>query len=147
MGLIKGFNGDADEVRKTAVKNMTDVVSAVADSIDTDTNIQPKIRPVIDYSEIQNGRNTINGMMGNLQGSVKINSQLANDIRDVNNNQSDTWAAINNLGEAVKQLKNSQGMTINNEFKIDGAQDPRAVAQEVSAIIQRQVDRRTREWA
>lgn len=147
LGLIKGFNGDADEVRKTAVKNMTDVVSAVADSIDTDTSIQPKIRPVIDYSEIQNGRNTINGMMGNLQGSVKINSQLANDIRDVNNNQSDTWAAINNLGEAVKQLKDSQGVTITNEFNIDGAQDPRAVAQEVSAIIQRQVDRRTREWA
>lgn len=146
-GLIKGLNDNADGVRDSVVETMSDVISSAYDSLDSDMNYDPTVTPVIDLSEIQNGTNNLKSMFNGISGTVSINNDLANSIRTIQNDNNALWGAVNDLKDTIKQMNNESGDTIfNNDFKIENP-DPKAVANEVSNILQRQVDRRSREWA
>jgi len=146
-GVDVGFDRTSDEVATAAKKSAETILTAMTDSLDSDMSVQPTITPVVDLTEIQNGKNDIYGRLGNMSGSVKIDNAMVNSIGTVRQNNSDIWGAVNELKDAVKQIGNNQGeTTINNEFNIENP-DPRAVASEVSSILSRQIDRRNREWA
>lgn len=146
-GIVIGFDNSVGEV-STAAENVANVIlDSVSNVLDSDLDTQPTITPVIDLSEIQNGANSINQTLGNMSGTISLDNSKANSIQSIRNDTDSVWGAINELKDTVKQLGNVQGETvINNQFNIENP-DPNAVANEVSIILQRQIDRRSKEWA
>ena len=146
-GMGIGFDKLDKDVSETATSAAKNVLTAVSNVLDADMDTTPTITPVIDLSEIQNGTNNLNSMFNGISGTVSINNDLANSIRTIQNDNNALWGAVNDLKDTIKQMNNESGDTIfNNDFKIENP-DPKAVANEVSNILQRQVDRRSREWA
>lgn len=152
MGMVeKAFEVGNDKIINDVVPEAanaaTSIVNAMSDVLDTDMDIQPTVTPVMDLSEIQNGTNSIYGMINDASGTVHLDNTMANSMHSIRNDSDVIWGAINELKDTVKQLGDNQGETvINNEFNIENP-DPNAVANEVSNILSRQIDRRNREWA
>lgn len=146
-GLVVGVGNSTSDVRDSSVELANVILDSVNNTLDADLDTQPTITPVIDLSEIQNGANSINQTLGNMSGTISLDNSKANSIQSIRNDTDAVWGAINELKDTVKQLGNVQGETvINNQFNIENP-DPNAVANEVSIILQRQIDRRSKEWA
>lgn len=146
-GMTIGFDKLDTSVSKSALSAAQNVITSISNVLDADMDVVPTITPVIDLSEIQNGTNNLNNMFDGVNGVISLNNDLPNSMRSIQNDNAALWGAVNDLRDTIKQMDNNSGNTIfNNDFKIENP-DPKAVATEVSNILQRQVDRRSREWA
>ena len=98
----------------TAFNGTKGVISRLAESINTDIDSQPTIRPVLDLSDVESGASSINGMFGTnpsigvLSRVGTINSMM--NARLQNGSNDDVISAINDLG---KKLGNASGNTYN----------------------------------
>jgi hypothetical protein len=128
---------------------MVDRVFALLDS--KSGNNQPIISPVVDMTNVENANGMINDLLTNdrLVGSTSMaistnmdttNMQLANFQTSVENN----FASLQNLLNGY--LENGQNATVTNNFNITSS-TPKEVANEVSKILQKQVERRQATWA
>ena len=144
-GLLKGAKSVADAgvtVGDGALTGMQNAMADVGNLFAMDSDLNPVIKPVVDLSEVQNGASVMNSMMPrDYNMSLKANVSRANQALSSMNsrvgaNMSDTGITNNN----------TTNETINH-FTINGAQDPKAVANEVSKIIDQQVKRRNAVWA
>ena len=161
QGLIVGLksmmrpvaNAD-DDMGGGVIDAMRDSLSKVSDVLDSDMDMTPTIRPVIDMSDVENGLNSTFSkqqhlnMVNGVTGSVTLANQTANSMnRRPNVNHEDSRdSAIDNLNKSVKELTSNQSKTFENTFNISG-NNPKEIAEEVSRIIQRQVERRDASWA
>lgn len=142
-GLYKYSNLVEDEaigVADGALSGMRKAMDAVTDIINGDMDNQPVIRPVMDLTNIQNGAGQIGSLVnGNyaIQTSVNAANRVSNGMLS-RNNSSD----VSKTSDTTNNTNNS----IINTFNITG-DDPRAIADEVSKIIQKQVERRNVVWA
>ena len=128
----KGMASDANESLRKAISNIPDLTGNIED--------QPKIRPIIDLSDVQNGMSYINkNMPKTLNGSISSNIQLAN-------NASSSMDRAKAIRAEAKAVTNTVANSINNTFNISG-DNPKEIANEVSRIIQKQIDRRDSVWA
>lgn len=139
----------ADSARNGLGKAIAKIRDVIAGDIDS----SPTIKPVMDLSNIQNGANQLYRMMDSVNGyavsgSVDMANQTANRMnrRTSNNNDDPTSSAINGLNKVVKELTSNPAKTFENIFNISG-NNPKEIAEEVSRIIQRQVERRDASWA
>ena len=66
VGMVEG---SVSTMTKTTIDNMRDAVNTIKTIVDTDMDVEPVIRPVVDLSDIQNGANSINSLMGMNFGS------------------------------------------------------------------------------
>lgn len=118
-GLIIGINnmGSAvynagKELGVNAVGSIAKSVRAIYDTIDTDMDLQPTIRPVIDLSDVKTGVNAIGGMFSGVQGiGVQSNISavnLAMNNKLQNRSENNIVSAINKLNEG---LSNNRGET------------------------------------
>ena len=105
------------------------------------------IRPVLDLSEIQNGTKRLYSMMPNsdsfsIYGDYGMAEEIAGRVRSA-----EIAKNVDIDGSINKDTsdKNNPGQTFNNTFNIQG-DDPRAIATEVSRIIQRQTERKEAVW-
>lgn len=128
-------------------------IAKIRDVVTGDIDSSPTIKPVMDLSNIQNGANQLYRMMDGVNGyavsgSVNMANQTANRMsrRTSNNNDDPTSAAIDGLNKVVKELASNPAKTFENTFNISG-NNPKEIAEEVSRIIQRQVERRDVSWA
>ena len=118
-----------------------------------DLQLQPTIRPVFDLSEIQNGIDKTDSLLNGLNGNrISTSFELANQAQNhmeyagtqADNNQ--MKVAVEQLNNAVDNLGKNSGNTIENTFNIRGS-NPEEIAEEVSNILQRQIERRDATWA
>lgn len=138
----------------SAKKGLGKAISKIRDVITGEIDSSPTIKPVMDLSNIQNGANQLYRMLDGangyaVSGSVNMANQIANRMngRASNNNDDDpTSSAINGLNKAVKELVSNPTKTFENTFNISG-NNPKEIADEISRIIQRQVERRDASWA
>lgn len=139
------------EIAKSAKSGLKNAIGKITDIISGEAETQPVITPVLDLTNIQNGANRLYSMMGrvngySLNGSLNIANQTAGSIENsrlVASNQESLEIA--SLKEVVKNLTNRPPETFENTFHITG-NNPKEIAEEVSRIIKRQVERREAAW-
>lgn len=155
-GFINGVKAYAGRVSdatvdmgKGAVGAMSDTLSTIADLVSSDIDTEPTIRPVMDLSNIQNGANQLFSMMKSvdgysLSGSLEIANRTGNRINEVRSKATDNSSVLDKISDAVGNFNG--GNSFENTFNITGS-NPKEIAEEVSNIIQRQVERRDASWA
>ena len=155
-GFINGVKAYAGKVSdatvdmgKGAVGAMSDTLSTIADLVSSDIDTEPTIRPVMDLSNIQNGTNQLFSMMKSvdgysLSGSLDIANRTGNRINEVRSKATDNSSVLDKISDAVGNFNG--GNLFENTFNITGS-NPKEIAEEVSNIIQRQVERRDASWA
>lgn len=136
----------SEDVGFTAVDSVKDALNNIYNIAEEDLDGDPVIKPVLDLTDVMNGANAINNLLsGNRSMALAaINSGVVNS----------NITAQNNTASAFEQLRNTLGglsvgnggVTNNNVFNISG-DNPRAIAEEVSIILQEQVEQENRAWA
>ncbi|MEY8515321.1 hypothetical protein AALC25_00065, partial [Lachnospiraceae bacterium 29-84] len=143
------IQADVNGICVATVNTMRKTIGAVSDILDTGMDFEPVICPVLDLSGIQNGAGQLNSMMDGCLEPVSVglaqmlSNRMAGSVQIQDGNQ--IWESIDRLKETVKGLADSPGDTYNNTFNIQGS-SPREIADEVSHIIQQQVERRKAAW-
>lgn len=155
-GFINGVRAYAGKVSDTtvdmgkgAVGAISDTLSTIADLVSSDINSEPTIRPVMDLSNIQNGTNQLFSMMKSvngysLSGSLDIANRTGSRINEVRSKMTNNSSMLDKISDVVGN--NNGGNSFENIFNITGS-NPKEIAEEVSNIIQRQVERRDASWA
>lgn len=146
-GFIKGMLSGASGVSKTATEVMGNTIKAVSDAIDSDIDAEPTIRPVMDLTEIQNGANRIEKLMSGygISESLDLANKAANGLNATNIQSDTTLNAINKLQKTLSGILNRPNVEQNNNFNI-ASNNPNEVANQVSHILQQQIERRESVW-
>ena len=141
MGLAQGiskYSNISDKSAKTTAENAAENMrKALSTILNDDFNDDIVIRPVLDLSSIQNGVGQMNSMLNNSIAATRSTS-LANSISG--RISSPSSASMSNVSN------NTNNTEIINHFNITG-NNPQEIANEVSKIIQKQVERRGTVWA
>lgn len=146
-GFVKGMLSGESDIKKTATSVMGKTIKAVYDSIDSSVDGQPTIRPVLDLTDIQNGASRIDSIMSGqtLSTSLQLANSNANSMNTRINQADITISQLSKLQDTLSSLNGRSSIEQTNNFNITG-NDPNAIANEVSRILQQQVDRRNRTW-
>lgn len=142
IGLTKyaSLASDASEsIGDDTISNMQNSINKISAWANSGIESEPTIRPVLDMSELQRQAGSIGGMF-NAQ-AISVNADMAAGIsnRMYNASGSQNGSTTNNSYDQSTQ-------TINNTFNITG-DNPKEIANEVSKILQHQVNRRSVTWA
>lgn len=153
-GLSKGISDNSwmarvatEEMGEDTINSMSNVLSGLNSVIEDGMDTQPTIRPVLDLTNVEEGINTMDSMFENSQTM----SMAQNSGADANGQVSryTPWAEVaqgfkdyvaRNRSDKFKAWANQ-----NNTFNITG-DDPKAIANEVSFILQKQVERKDAVW-
>jgi len=156
LGLAKGIDDHSDKAADAAEgladdtadgfekAGLSKVLSDLNSSLESDFDGEVVLRPVLDLSEIQNGKDQLYSMMDDMESySITGSNNLAKRTRDeINSKQTVTKdSKVANAND-----ENAPVEVMNNTFNITGS-DPKAIADEVSRVLQIQIDRRKAKWA
>lgn len=128
-------------------------IAKIVDMVENNVDAQPTIRPVMDLTEIQNGVKLANSVTAGLNGAYVTGSyNMASDtayranLRQAELNNASNVSVASEVGRILGEVVASNGTTFNNTFNITG-DDPEEIAEEVSRIIQQDMERRNAVWA
>ena len=137
-GFAKGIVNNTDmstnaseTMTKKAIDNVKTAMTRLCKMFDDDLNTNPTITPIMDLSSVNRGMAAISDMMSHNSFSL-------------NTNTSPVSAALHtkNQNGIVDNSKTSNtAVTNNNTFNISNANNPKAIAIEVSDILKRQIER------
>lgn len=146
----------SDNIASTAIVSLKDAIKAISTMDELGLDLNPTITPVLDLSNIEKGSEQISNLSKEWDGmSIGVSTDLASStatsfnkaVMAKANMANETQNGIDMLKSAITALgSNDAGMTQNNTFNISG-DDPRAIADEVSRVLQMQVERRGAVWA
>lgn len=148
-GFVKGLESGERDIYNTATDIMGKTIKDIYDALNSDVETQPTIRPIMDLTDIQNGANEIGNMMNgySIAGSLQLANATANAMnRSTSYANDSTLNAINKLQDTLSSILGKPSIEQNNNFNIQG-DNPREIADEVSHILQKQVERRNATWA
>lgn len=99
------------EMGKNAVGSISKSIRAISDTISTDIDTQPTIRPVLDLSDVRSGVNAIGGLLGagapiGVQANINSISSMMNS-RSQNGINDDVVSAINKLRKDLGNVGNT----------------------------------------
>ena len=132
---------------KTAMEKAINGMSDVVNGIDT----QPTIRPILDLSDIESGATRIDKLSDSwngysINGTVNLAKTTMGSLPIQPNSTSLTASMLEQLKKLGNTMSGEKNTTITNHFSITG-DNPREIANEVSRILQQQVERRDAVWA
>lgn len=148
-GFVKGLESGERDIYNTATDIMGKTIKDIYAALNSDVETQPTIRPIMDLTDIQNGANEIGNMMNgySIAGSLQLANATANAMnRSTSYANDSTLNAINKLQDTLSNILGKPSIEQNNNFNIQG-DNPREIADEVSHILQKQVERRNAIWA
>ena len=124
----------------TVYDGFSTALDYVSDLIDNGMSDQLTIRPVMDLSEIQNGVDSMYGMMSSangyeITGTTRLAASSAYGMR-----------GVNDVPQTTTQTIQAESGPISNTFYITNG-DPNAVAEKVSKILSQQTRRQKAIWA
>ena len=141
LNEYSGLSSDAAvQMSEDIVNRMQSAINAVNMMAQSGVDAQPTIRPVYDMSELEAQASTINDLLG--AGSIGVSADMASSVaRHMN-------AAMSNQNGVTTNNSYDQSMHASNynTFNIT-SNNPKEVANEVSKILQNQVNRRETIWA
>ena len=132
---------------KTAMEKAINGMSDIVNGIDT----QPTIRPILDLSDIESGATRIDKLSNSwngysIDGTVNLAKTTMGSLPLQPNSTSLTASMLEQLKKLGNTMSGEKNTTITNHFSITG-DNPREIANEVSRILQQQVERRDAVWA
>lgn len=146
-GLAIGLENNAYKAvnaTEDVAKTMTDAISSIADMVGVDTDLEPVIKPVLDLSDVTTGVDQMNSMFA-ANRSIKLASSSSGYINGSITAQQQTNSMLDTLRTTLSNLGSDGGTVNNNTFNITG-DNPKAIADEVSRILQTKVERRDAVW-
>lgn len=158
-GFAKGILGKISLIKK-ATDNMTEnavnpvrlALSTISKRIREGFNdgLNPVISPVMDLSGVKQGVGQISSMLEGLDVSASYNKALAassgfNNSTVRNNAAGESESMIEKLKGKIDKLSETPAKVFNNTFNIKG-DNPKEIAEEVSRIIQRDIERKEKVW-
>lgn len=156
VNALKDYSSDSykagSSIASSAKKGLTKAVSTLQNILGDDIDTQPVISPVLDLSNIQNGKNRLDSMMSDINNyGLNGTLNIANtSLPDYSLNASDTLMEnlLNKMQSFIDNNNDKQdaSVTFDNTFNITG-DNPEDIAREVSRIIQKQVERKGMVWA
>lgn len=124
---------------ESAESGLTAAATKIQNAIDGNLDTQPVIRPVLDLSSIQAGSQYLNGLIpdGGIQTirGAELSSRISTD-----------FGGERSVNPKIQNAAPVQDSSTTNTFNIYGT-NAQEIAQEVSKILSRQVQRRERAWA
>ena len=109
-GLVIGMKHMVKKVRDTgynlgdsATKSISGTIAAIAAGVDTDMDMQPTIRPVVDLSEVRAGANAVGSMFASPSVGVLSNVRAISSAMNRRNQN----GANDDVVSAIKDLKKS----------------------------------------
>lgn len=150
LGVVNGMRTQQRRVQKFG-SNMVDAlevaISKTRDVLNDTGDLNPVIAPVLDLSNIQNGASRIGKILGDNSKfgatSAYMASVAARNVDARSSRENDR------LLKAIEKLANKsevEPQPINNTYYIT-SNNPREVAQSVSAVMQRNYERKNKAWA
>ena len=135
------------QTAKTAMEKALGGISDVTSGIES----QPTIRPILDLSEVESGATRINQLSNgwngySINGTVNMANAAMGSLSLQQNNASLNASILDRIKELGNALSGQNQTTVTNNFSITG-DNPREIANEVSRILQQQVERRDAVWA
>ena len=136
LGMTKNVGVIEDSSYNIAEKSIDIMKNTLSNVIDEEFDLDPVIRPVLDLTDVQNGAGILGNMFDNGL-AISRSARLAGTISRNVNGQATQSSNISN---------NTNNTEIINHFNITG-NNPKEIANEVSRILQKQVERREAVWA
>ncbi len=140
------------EIASSAKNGLSNAISKIGEMINDGVDVQPTIRPVFDLSDIKSGTDKLYGLMNGFDGylfsgSVELADKTRQSVRTSSSTENDSIvSSIHKLNNQIEKLASNPPKTLNNTFNISG-NDPKEIANQVSKIIQTDVERRNTSWA
>jgi tape measure domain-containing protein len=139
-GLVKGIHDNGDDsltaindVANTTSKGFSLAISKITDMLNSDLDMSPTIRPVLDLSNIKSGAGTIGGILnGSSVGMLANVGAISASINGQNGESSELISAINKLRKDLGNIGNTTNI-INGVTYDDGSNINNAVASIVRA--------------
>lgn len=118
-------------------------ISSISDVVTDEMGGDPIIKPVLDLTDVTNGAGLINGMFGD----QSMNLAMDANSRLVSNESSQTalYNAFEDLKASLNSFNKSKGVVNNNTFNINGS-NPKEIADEISRILQTEIERTNAVW-
>lgn len=123
-GFVKGIHDNerdsssaAESMANTAISGFSGAISRITDLLDSDMDMQPTIRPVVDLSDVTSGARAVNGLFS-MTPSVGVMSN----VRSINAmvNRRNQNGVNEDIISAIKDLKNSIGESTGNTYNVNG---------------------------
>ena len=145
---IRNYSGVAEDATENMSNNVIDNMSSVLSGLTSmfDEGFEdPTIKPVLDLTDVTNGLGVMDDMLSSNR-SIALSgyaSQASNSI----SNQATMASMFDQLKATLggTSRENQNGVVNNNTFNITG-DDPYEIANEVSRILQDEVERRNAVW-
>ena len=136
----KAYSAGSD-MASSAKAGLSNTISKIKDAMDSDIDVNPTIRPVLDLTNIKDGANAINGMLGlnpsigTITNAGIINSMMNN--KNQNGVNGDMVSAINKLRDDLSNMpRNTYSIgNINYEEGTDVADAIKTIVK--AAIVER----------
>lgn len=137
-GFVKGIEADAHKSASAAeglacsvIDSMQSSIAKISNAINTDIDMSPTIRPVLDLSNVEAGARSLNGMLGGSQLNASLSGDISRSIGAIQNG--------NNNGELLSAIKDLQGNVGNSgdTYQINGItyDDGSAISSAVQTLI------------
>ena len=142
-GMVIGLNDYSiaaskagSELGESAVDGLTKSISTLGDYLNSDLDVNPTIRPVMDLSDVKNGADQINGMLNNVDSlgishATRIDNMMNSRIQ--NGSFNDVVNAVDRLRGALNNVGNTT-YTVNGVTYDDGTNIAVAVGDLTRAI-------------
>ena len=122
------------ELAEYAKRGLSGAIGRVYDLLNSDVDMQPTIRPVIDLSDIKAGANTIDGLFGN-NASIGVSANIgaiSSMMRQRNQN-----GGSDEIVSAINKLRNELGNVGNTTYAVNGVtyDDGSNVADAIESLI------------
>lgn len=138
-GLIVGIESMSNKVSAasedlggTAVDSMTNALSGVQDAIDSDVEIQPTIRPVVDMTDVEKG---LSSTFGKSQGiDVTASTNKVSSVAAVRQN----GGISDGVNQTTDNTDNSR-VAIHNHYVVRNDNDIRKISQEQKNLLDRYI--------
>lgn len=133
----------ATELGQEAVNALNDAIAKIPSLLSEDINLDPIVRPVIDLSNAQQSISTLNGMFNK---SVSVAADVAAVTGTAVNASKVRVAATADEAGQTSRSEDQRMVNQYNTFNIT-SDNPEEVANRVSYILQKQVERKNALWA
>ena len=145
-GFIQGLKSysskvvDASEdVGKSAINGISRAISGITDILNSDMDMRPTIRPVLDLTDVQAGKKSLYNMFSdglNVAGTNRLVSSMLNEIKSDSSTLGSLIDALSNKTKAENQnVFSFEGMFKGAEFNVRSDSDITKIAKQVSQEI------------
>ena len=97
-------------VGETAIESLKGVMSKIVDAVNGDLDLSPTIRPVLDLTDVESGKKSLNGIFG--EGGMSVTNGRASSLaKDFKSTDSSTLSKVETLLASLTKGRSVEGET------------------------------------